>query len=66
MAFLKLPPSMFETLNPTVSVPWYSILFINLLAFPKPLWISIPECPPCNPLIAILKATVSVGVVSSW
>ena len=26
---------------------------------------SIPECPPCNPLIAILKAVVFSGVVSS-
>ena len=65
IAFRKLPPLISEIRKPKFEKPSNKIRFIILLAFPKPLIMSIPEWPPFKPFTVIEKAVVFSGISSS-
>ena len=56
IALSLLPPETDTIYISAFSFKVFKILFIALLEFSLPLWISAPECPPANPCNFILYA----------
>ena len=66
IAFLRLPPSNEINCSGTCFAIFQINLAINLLAFPLPLSISIPECPPSKPFIVISRMCDPLLTGISW
>ena len=65
IAFRKLPPLISDIRKPKFVKPSNKSRFIILLAFPSPLIISIPECPPFNPFTEMVNPVVLSALWSS-
>ena len=65
IAFRKLPPLISEIFKPKFVKVSNNKRFIILFAFPKPLIISIPECPPFKPFTVIENPIESSEIASS-